>query len=159
MVASNTQRSAYCYAQVLGSKACVITAGCAHIFIILHGISDVLLSLLMSYCVFYKSNYYRYVLGPACGSHVRVWAWEASWSWKKRNLGGREREMEPIQDSDQGSTLMAADTLYKGEGRPIPSHAKFLVKLPELPFSRNSGNSQFGVNSGKSWRTGLASGR
>ena len=66
--------------------------------------------------------------------------------------------MEPIQDSDQGSTLMAADTLYKGEGRPIPSHAKFLVKLSELPFSRNSRKSQFSVNFGKSWRTGWASG-
>lgn len=36
---------------------------------------------------------------------------------------------------------------------------KFLVKLSEQPFSRNSPNSQFVVNSGKSWRTGLASGQ
>lgn len=78
---------------------------------------------------------------------------------EKESRRKREREIEPRQDSDQASTLMAADTLCKGEGRPIPSHAKFLVKLSELPFSRNSGNSQFGVNFGKSWRTGLASGR
>jgi hypothetical protein len=51
--------------------------------------------------------------------------------------------MEPRQNSDQGSILMAMDTLYKGEGRPIPSHAKFLVKLSEQPFSRNWRNSQF----------------
>ncbi|KRY64735.1 hypothetical protein T11_3619 [Trichinella zimbabwensis] len=38
--------------------------------------------------------------------------------------------MEPRQDSDQGSNLS------------------------EQPFSRNSPNSQFAVNSGKSWRTG-----
>jgi hypothetical protein len=37
-----------------------------------------------------------------------------------------EREMEPRQYSDQGSTLMLANTLYKEEERPIPSHAKFL---------------------------------
>ena len=77
----------------------------------------------------------------------------------KESRQKREREMEPRQDPDQGSTLMAADTLYKGEGRPIPSHAKFLVKLSELPFSRNLRNSQFGVNSGKPWRTCLTSGR
>lgn len=71
---------------------------------------------------------------------------------EKESRRKREREIEPRQDSDQASTLMAADTLCKGEGRPIPSHAKFLVKLSELPFSRNSRNSQFGVNSGKSWR-------
>ena len=47
---------------------------------------------------------------------------------------------------------------YK-EGKPIPSHTKFLVKLSEQPFSRNSPNSQFTVNPGKSWRTCLASGR
>jgi hypothetical protein len=47
--------------------------------------------------------------------------------WKKRgNLATRER-MEPrqIKKSDQSSTLMLVNTLYKEEGRPIPSHAKF----------------------------------
>ena len=78
---------------------------------------------------------------------------------EKESRQKRERDMEPRQDSDQGSTLMAADTLYKGEGRPIPSHAKFLVKLSELPFSRNSRKSQFSVNFGKPWRTCLTSGR
>jgi hypothetical protein len=57
---------------------------------------------------------------------------------EKESRQKREREMEPRQDSDQGSTLMVADMLYKGEGRPIPSHAKFLVKLSEQPFSSNS---------------------
>ena len=33
------------------------------------------------------------------------------------------------------------------------------VKLSEQPFSRNSQKSQFSANSGRSWRTGLASGR
>lgn len=29
------------------------------------------------------------MLGPACGSHVWVQAWKASWNWKKRgDLGG-----------------------------------------------------------------------
>ena len=64
-----------------------------------------------------------------------------------------EREMKPRPYSDQGYTLMVVDRLYKGEGRPIPSQAKFLVKLSEQPFSRNSQNSQL------TWRTGLASGR
>ena len=57
---------------------------------------------------------------------------------EKRESRQVEREMDPRQYSDQGSSLMVADTLYKGEGRPIPSQAKFLVKLSELPFSRNS---------------------
>jgi hypothetical protein len=31
----------------------------------------------------------EYMLGPACGSHVRVRAWKASWNGKRRgNLGG-----------------------------------------------------------------------
>jgi hypothetical protein len=78
---------------------------------------------------------------------------------KKRESRRVEREMEPRQDSDQGSTLMVVNTLYKGEGRSIPSHAKFLVKLSEQPLSRNLRNSQFATNSGRSWRTGSASGR
>jgi hypothetical protein len=108
-------------------------------------------------CMIQCEYQYGEMLVPACSSRVRVRAWEASWSWNKRNLGGREKEIEPRQDSVQGSTLMVVDTLYKGEGRPIPSHAKFRVKLLELPFSRNSRNSKFGVNSRKSWITGSAS--
>jgi hypothetical protein len=38
----------------------------------------------------------------------------------------RGLETELRQDSDQSSTLISANTLYKEEGRPIPSHAKFL---------------------------------
>ena len=34
--------------------------------------------------------------------------------------------MESRQYSDQDSTLMSANMLYKEEGRPIPSQAKFL---------------------------------
>ena len=45
---------------------------------------------------------------------------------EKRESRRVEREMEPRQYSDQGSALMSANTLYKEEGRPIPSHAKFL---------------------------------
>lgn len=45
---------------------------------------------------------------------------------EKRESRQVEREMEPGQYSDQGSTLMSENTLYKEEGRPIPSHAKFL---------------------------------
>jgi hypothetical protein len=80
---------------------------------------------------------------------------------EKESRRKREREKEPRGDSDQDSTLMEVDTIYKGEGRPIPSHAKFLVKLSEQPFSRNSRNSQFQfpANSGRSWRTSLASGK
>jgi hypothetical protein len=39
---------------------------------------------------------------------------------------------------DESSTLMSVNMLYKEEGRPIPSHSKFLVKLTDQPFSRNS---------------------
>jgi hypothetical protein len=31
------------------------------------------------------------VMGPACGSHVRVRAWKASWNWKRRESLGRLR--------------------------------------------------------------------
>jgi hypothetical protein len=44
---------------------------------------------------------------------------------EKRESGGREI-MESRQYSDQDSTLMSANMLYKEEGRPIPSQAKFL---------------------------------
>jgi hypothetical protein len=65
---------------------------------------------------------------------------------EKRESRCVEREMEPRQYSDQGSTLMPLNTLYKGKGRPIPGHAKFHVKLSELLFNRNSQNSQFADN-------------
>ena len=68
-----------------------------------------------------------------------------------------ERKMEPRQDSDQGSMFNDKICTYK-EGSPSPVTPKFLVKLSEQPFTRNSPNSQFGVNSRKSWRTGSASG-
>jgi hypothetical protein len=57
---------------------------------------------------------------------------------EEREFRREERKMEPRQYSDQGSTLMLANTPYKEEGRPIRSHAKFLVKLSDQPFSRNS---------------------
>ena len=44
---------------------------------------------------------------------------------EKRESRGREI-MESRQYSDQDSTLMSANMLYKEEGRPIPSQAKFL---------------------------------
>jgi hypothetical protein len=65
------------------------------------------------------------MLGPACGSHV----WEACILELKEKESRQKRERNGTKtDSDQGSTLMAVDMLYKGEGRPIPSHTKFLVK-------------------------------
>jgi hypothetical protein len=45
---------------------------------------------------------------------------------EKRGSRRVKREMESRQYSDQDSTLMSGNTLYKEEGRPIPSHAKFL---------------------------------
>jgi hypothetical protein len=39
---------------------------------------------------------------------------------EKRESRWVEREMEPRQYSDQGSTLMSANTLYKEEGGPFP---------------------------------------
>jgi hypothetical protein len=60
---------------------------------------------------------------------------------------------------DQSSTLMLGNMLYKEEGRPIPSHSKFLMKLADQHFSRKSGRSQFSANSRKSWRATLASDR
>ena len=45
---------------------------------------------------------------------------------EKRESRRVKREMESRQYSDQDSTLMSATTLYKEEGRPIPSNAKFL---------------------------------
>jgi hypothetical protein len=47
---------------------------------------------------------------------------------KKKKRGSRriKKEMESRLNSDQDSTLMLANTLYKEEGRPIPNHAKFL---------------------------------
>ena len=45
---------------------------------------------------------------------------------EKRESRWVEKEMDPRQYFDQGLTLMSANTLYKEEGRPIPSQAKFL---------------------------------
>ena len=45
---------------------------------------------------------------------------------EKRESRRVKREMESRLYSDQDSTLMLANMLYKEEGRPIPSHAKFL---------------------------------
>jgi hypothetical protein len=45
---------------------------------------------------------------------------------EKRKSRWVKREMESSLYSDQNSTLMSANMLYKEEGRPIPSHAKFL---------------------------------
>ena len=69
------------------------------------------------------------VLCPSSGSHVWVLIWKGSLETWKRRGGTRQLERERRnQDklSDQGSILMSANTLYKEEGRPIPSHAKFL---------------------------------
>jgi hypothetical protein len=67
--------------------------------------------------------------------------------------------MEPRQASLLKVQMFNNKICTYKEGEPIPRHAKFLVKLSEQPFSRNSPNSQFAVNSRKSWRTGSASGR
>jgi hypothetical protein len=45
---------------------------------------------------------------------------------EKRESMRVKREMESRLYSDQDSTLMLANMLYKEEGRLIPSHAKFL---------------------------------
>jgi hypothetical protein len=45
---------------------------------------------------------------------------------EKRESRRVKNEMESRLNSDQDSTLMLANTLYKEEGRPIPNHAKFL---------------------------------
>jgi hypothetical protein len=45
---------------------------------------------------------------------------------EKRESRRVKREMESRLYSDQDSTLMSANRLYKEEGRAIPSHAKFL---------------------------------
>jgi hypothetical protein len=45
---------------------------------------------------------------------------------EKRESRRVKEEMESRLYSDQDSTLMLVNRLYKGEGRPIPSHAKFL---------------------------------
>jgi hypothetical protein len=44
---------------------------------------------------------------------------------REGNYATRERWNQDNM-SDQGSTLMLATTLNKEEGKPIPSHAKFL---------------------------------
>ena len=53
------------------------------------------------------------------GRHLGIWK-------KEGNLGKREKEWKQEKYSDQGSILMSANNLYKEEGRPIPSQAKFL---------------------------------
>ena len=67
------------------------------------------------------------LLWLASGSHVWVLVWKGILE-SGREEGARQTRERCNQDShsDQGSILMSANTLYKEEGRPIPSHAKFL---------------------------------
>jgi hypothetical protein len=57
-------------------------------------------------------------LGSSLGCILELKEKRESW-WVKR-------EMESRLYSDQDSTLMSANSLYKEEGRPIPGHAEFL---------------------------------
>jgi hypothetical protein len=64
------------------------------------------------------------MLCPASDSHVWVLVWKGILE-SGREEGARE-SCNQDSHSDQGSILMSTNTLYKEEGRPIPSHAKFL---------------------------------
>ena len=70
-----------------------------------------------------KEKAHGSVLGPACGSHVRVRAWKATWNWKKSgSLAGWEI-MESRQVVCSRFKCLIADMLYKRGGRPIPTNS------------------------------------